>query len=203
MFAQLRIPAFLFLFASITGCGPLFVPDDGLKGGGEDCRSNNECESGCCYDATSIHPFCSTTYENCMGYDETDYSSETGTDTGTETGAGVAYVQFYADPEVFNGNATVITDIIINGQSYRPLSTKGDCSQHYQVSGQMVEGRGSPTVLYTIKGRNYGSLDTAFGAEYTPVEQGGAFYENELEPGCNTLEVYWAQTNQIFLRVTQ
>lgn len=36
------------------------------KGIAEDCTSDAECESNCCYAAQSIHPWCTSDHDNCM-----------------------------------------------------------------------------------------------------------------------------------------
>lgn len=37
------------------------------KGIAEDCDYDDECASNCCYDAQSIHPWCTEDYSKCIG----------------------------------------------------------------------------------------------------------------------------------------
>jgi hypothetical protein len=53
----------------------------------------------------------------------------------------------------------------------------------------------SPSVQFKILGRNYNSLDTAFGAEYTEEVGWANYYIHDLQPGCNTLEVTGGSNN--------
>lgn len=105
---------------------------------------------------------------------------------------GQAYVQFYANPTEFSREAgLVITSIeaIPEGRSFSPSSTKGVCADRIVIKGGILEGASSPRVQFKLHARNYNSLDTAFGAEYTEQEGYAVFYISEFKPGCNTLEV--------------
>ena len=54
------VPLLLASMLLLAGC-------DTGKGIAEDCSSDDECSSGCCYDAQAITPWCTESYDSCMG----------------------------------------------------------------------------------------------------------------------------------------
>jgi len=124
--------------------------------------------------------------------------------SGQSSPTGAAYVQFYADPANFGSETGVvitgIEGVTEGGKMFSVESSKGNCERRIVVKGAVLQGSPSPRVQFRIHARNYNSLDTAFGAEYTEEEGSGVFYMSELEPGCNTLEVYRASTNRLSMR---
>jgi hypothetical protein len=118
---------------------------------------------------------------------------------GGETGGGgtgQALVEFYADPATYSQAAGyVITEIQADGRSFVPRGSKTGCQEGITLQGTVLPGRHSPSVQFKILGRNYNSLDTAFGAEYTEEVGWANYYIHDLQPGCNTLEVTGGSNN--------
>ncbi len=124
-------------------------------------------------------------------------------DGGTSTGGGQAFVQFYADPAKYSRAAGyVITGIEAEGRTYQAESTKGSCANRIAFKGAVLQGSPSPRVKFHLTARNYNSLDSAFGAEYTSEEGWAVFYVSDFKPGCNTLAVT-GQSNNITLQLVK
>lgn len=124
-----------------------------------------------------------------------------GADGGSASGQ--ALVQFYADPAKFSREAGyVITGIEAEGRTFSPRSSRGTCEERIVLKGAVLPGSPSPRVKFHLLARNYNSLDTAFGAEYTAEEGWAVFYINDFKPGCNTLEVT-GSSNNITLQLSQ
>jgi len=122
-------------------------------------------------------------------------------DGGSNSGK---YVQFYADPTKYSREAGyVITGIEEENEgTYSAEASKGTCAQHISFKGSIYQGAQSPRVHFRIHGRNYGSLDTAFGAEYTEETGNAVFYISDFKPGCNTLTVTGG-SNNVTLQLSQ
>lgn len=121
------------------------------------------------------------------------------------SGSGDAFVQFYADPAKFSREAGyVITAIEVetDGRTFVPNGTKGSCADRIVLKGAVLEGSPSPRVKFHLLARNYSSLDTAFGAEYTEEQGYAVYYVHDFKPGCNTLEVT-GTSNNITLQLQQ
>jgi hypothetical protein len=116
-------------------------------------------------------------------------------------GTGQALVEFYADPATYSRAAGyVITEIQADGRSFVPRSSKTGCQEGIVLQGAILPGGHFPKVQFKILGRNYNSLDTAFGAEYTEEVGWANYYVHDLQPGCNTLEVT-GPSNNVTLRL--
>lgn len=161
---------------------------------GDDCTSNADCESGCCYPAETMHPFCDSTYERCMGDSSGSSGSSSSGSTSSSGGSSgstssATYVEFMGDPEfVFapgSGSGQVVMSIEAEGRSFQPKSLvggAGKCLEKIRFQGELVE--------YTLHVRHYGSLDASMqGLEYTNEEYKSSFRLSSMEPGCNTLVI--------------
>lgn len=185
----------------LTAC---MLDDANGKGGGETCSSNDECESRCCYPATQIAPFCTTSGE-CMGAASNPSS---GSSSGSSTPTGPAYVEFLVDFSKYGvAPGQVVTSIEAEGRSFAPrylTNGTGKCTERAVFQGA-PRGVGDPSdlwVTYMIHVRHYGSLDAIMSdVEYTNEDYGGGFSLSSLKPGCNTLTVYKMASNRLALEL--
>lgn len=101
------------------------------------------------------------------------------------------YVQFYANPAYFSREqGMVVSQIAINGKAYYPKSFIDNCTEKYVMTANGTN-YDRPTFSYEITLKNYNSLDAVMnGLEYTTETYKGSIYMSDLQPGCNTLEVY-------------
>jgi hypothetical protein len=196
----------LLLVLSSTACLPglpgwPYVPDEGGKAGGETCWADDECASGCCYPATSIDPFCSSTYESCMGDDLP--GGDTSSDTGV-VGEDPVLVEFFMDhAEWGTAPGLVVQDVVIGWRHYtfHPLALPtGSCSERYQLPWAPITHADDLGVAYEINARNYYSVDAVLSdTTYTPEVHRGAIRRHELSTGCNTLVVTWGPRGLMLL----
>lgn len=106
-----------------------------------------------------------------------------------------AYVQFYIDPAEYSRDAGYEVWVEVEGRTFVPQHSIGGCEQQLTFQGTvMPEVSPSPRILVDIYARNYGCLDTAFGAPYCEEEGHGAIYVHDLRPGCNTIEIGWGSS---------
>lgn len=200
-----RTIAIASALAAFAAC----LPQDPGKGGGESCATNSECNSGCCYETTEIHPFCTSAQDHCMGSGSGSSSSSSSGSTSSSSGStgGTAYVEFVEDFSKFGvAPGQVVQYIEAEGRSFVPepiAGGTGKCSAKTTFKGTLTDMGGSPdayVVDYTIYVRNYDSLDAHVnGQEYSNEEYAGGFRIDSLKPGCNTFEVAERRTGGLYL----